>query len=283
MSKADWTSADGAITLYRGDCLDVMPLLEETVDAIICDLPYGTTQCAWDTVIPFPALWVSYKRVIKKNGAIVLFGSQPFTSALVMSNPKLFRYEIIWDKVNRYTGHLSSAKIPMKRHENMMVFYDSIPAYNKQFRTGPAFPASSRNGKNGSHLSGADTGMRFNKGNTGDQHNPCSILPIKAKVNAATLHPTQKPVALIEYLIKTYTNEGETVLDNTFGSGTAAIACLNTNRKFIGIERDPTYFAAAVERIQSHIENRVEPLFTLDTPAPSRPIPTQDMFSEEAA
>ena len=211
-----------------------------------------TTACKWDSVIPFAPLWEAYRRIVKPNGAIALFGSQPFTSALVMSNPKMFRYELIWDKVNRYTGHLSSAKIPLKRHENIVIFYSASPVFNKQFRDGSAFPVRSIQGNQGAHLgvlTNSRQKFRTRGGNDGTQHNPCSIIPFKGKVNSEIgLHPTQKPVALLEYLISTYTNAGETVLDNTFGSGTTAVACINTGRRFIGIERDEHYFDVAVNR-----------------------------------
>jgi len=210
-------------------------------------------------VIPFAPLWEAYKRVIKPNGAIVLFGSQPFTSALVMSNPKMFRYELIWDKVNRYTGHLSSAKIPMKRHENILLFYKSMPTYNKQYREGPAFPVRQTQSSHGAHLGVAANRkhmLRHRCGNDGSKHNPCSIVPFKGKVNSEkSLHPCQKPVALFEYLINTYTDPGDLVLDNCMGSGTAAIACIQSGRRFIGIEKDDNYFAVAAQRIRDTHRN----------------------------
>ena len=225
----------------------------------------GTTACKWDVVIPFAPLWEAYRRIVKPNGAIALFGSQPFTSALVMSNPKMFRYELIWDKVNRYTGHLSSAKIPLKRHENIVIFYSASPVFNKQFRDGSAFPVRSIQGNQGAHLgvlTNSRQKFRTRCGNDGTQHNPCSIIPFKGKVNSEIgLHPTQKPVALLEYLIRTYTNEGDTVLDSCMGSGSTGIACMRTDRKFIGIEKDPHYFQVACQRVKD--EQRQEGLFTI--------------------
>ena len=247
---------NGAITLYHGDCLDVMhDIPDGSVDAIICDIPYGTTACKLDVVIPFEPMWIQLKRIIKPRGAIVLFGSQPFTSALVMSNPKMFRYEWIWDKVNMYTGALLANKQPLRRHENVLIFGRGASVYNKQWRKGEPYYRARQISKNiGEHISKDDYNRvpTVNKG----EHNPCSILEIKGHVRREKgLHPTQKPLALLEYLIRTYTNEGETVLDFTFGSCTAGVAALTTKRRFIGIERDATYYALGVQRVQDAIDN----------------------------
>jgi DNA modification methylase len=235
--------------LLLGDCLERMSEIPDgSIDMILCDLPYGTTACKWDSVIPFEPLWAQYRRVTKKNAAIVLTASQPFTSALVMSNVNMFKYCWVWDKVNRYTGALTANKMPMKRHEDVAVFYRGQPSYNKQFREGKPYSVK-RTGGHGGHVSDAhkdQVRVGVNDGN----HNPCSIIEVKGdNKKEHGLHPTQKPVALMEYLIKTYTNEGQTVLDNTMGSGTTGVACMNTFRNFIGIERDPDYFKIAEARI----------------------------------
>ena len=237
--------------LMQGDCLDLMKDIPDgSVDMVLTDIPYGTTACKWDSIIPFEPMWTQLKRVTKKNGAIVLTASQPFTSALVMSNVKMFKYEWVWDKVNRYTGSLQANKRRLRRHEDILVFYRSQPTYNKQWRDGESYSVTRTNG-HGEYLNNKDIDAKrygFNDG----KHNPCSVLQIKAdNKKEAGLHPTQKPVALMEYLIKTYTNEGETVLDFTMGSGTTGVAAKNLNRDFIGIELDPDYFATAKQRIEA--------------------------------
>jgi site-specific DNA-methyltransferase (adenine-specific) len=231
--------------LIHGDCLEVLPTLEAgSVDAVITDPPYGTTACKWDSVIPFDPMWAGIKHVIKRNAAVVLFGSQPFTSALVMSNPKWFKYEWIWDKVNLFTNQMNAKQRPMRQHENAAVFYQEVPTYNPQWRQGKpyktqrkglieVFTVTRRNGEN-------LTGLMY----------PGTVLSVPGRLpNEQGLHPTQKPVALLEYLIRTYTNEGETVLDFTMGSGSTGVACLNTGRRFIGIEKDAAYFAIAEQRL----------------------------------
>jgi len=238
------------VMLHLGDCLDVMQDIPDgSVDMVCTDPPYGTTACKWDAVIPFEPMWEQLKRIVKPNGAIVLMASQPFTSALVMSNVAMFRYEIIWDKVNKYTGALNANRMPMKRHENIAVFYSKLPTYNKQFRSGMPFKAKNNNG-HGVHTvygKGAESRQTVNTGS----HNPCSVLEIKGdNKKEPGLHPTQKPVALMEYLIRTYTNPGETVLDFTCGSGSTGVAAANTGRRFIGIEMDADYFATAQARIR---------------------------------
>ena len=241
------------INLINGDCLVEMNCIQDgSIDMILCDLPYGTTACKWDTVIPFEPLWEQYERIIKDDGAIVLFGSEPFSSRLRLSNIKLYRYDWVWDKVNLYTGSLLANKRPLKRHENIMVFYKKQPVYNKQYRKGQPY-AMTRNTKGvGEYAS--NTYQRVKTVNNGN-HNPCSILEIEGgNKSEKGLHPTQKPVALMEYLIKTYTNPGETVLDNCMGSGTTGVACINTGRDFIGIELDEKYFNIAKERIDNTTE-----------------------------
>ena len=244
------------INLIKGDCLvEMQNIPDKSVDAIICDLPYGTTACKWDTIIPFEPLWVQYKRIIKDNGAIVLFGSQPFTSALVMSNPKWFKYQFIWDK--KQSGNFQLAKYqPLKVHEDICIFGNGRVNYY------PIMEAAdiSKNRPNKKEM-GNTTGLKhlssgiysYSENRDETKRFPKSILEYHARNGECNslnrVHPTQKPVALFEYLIKTYTNEGETVLDNCVGSGTTAIACLNTNRKFIGIEKDEKYFNIATERV----------------------------------
>lgn len=241
------------INLINGDCLVEMNYIQDgSIDMILCDLPYGTTACKWDTIIPFEPLWEQYERIIKDDGAIVLFGSEPFSSRLRLSNIKLYRYDWVWDKVNLYTGSLLANKRPLKRHENIMVFYKKQPVYNKQYRKGQPY-AMTRNTKGvGEYAS--NTYQRVKTVNNGN-HNPCSILEIEGgNKSEKGLHPTQKPVALMEYLIKTYTNPGDVVLDNCMGSGTTGVACINTGRDFIGIELDEKYFNIAKERIDNTTE-----------------------------
>ena len=219
---------------------------DKSVDMVLCDLPYGTTQCKWDSIIPFEPLWEQYERVIKDSGAIVLFGSQPFTSLLITSNIKLFRYGWVWDKC-RGVGHLNAKKRPMMATEDICVFYKNPCTYNPQMRDRDK-PRKSKNratqevyGKTQDHFEGDVLEKRY----------PINLISFsKSSRGDFVLHPTQKPVALFEYLIRTYTNENETVLDNCMGSGTTGVACLNTNRNFIGIELDDKYYSVAKNRLQ---------------------------------
>ena len=235
------------IDLRLGDCLEIMKdIPDKSIDMILADLPYGTTACKWDTIIPFEPLWEQYERVIKDNGAIVLFGSQPFTSALVMSNPKMFKYCWYWDKV-RGVGHLNAKKQPLKNVEDICIFYKKQTVYNPQMRE----RAKSRISKNNSTQQVYGKSKDVFEGEKLDKRYPVSLLTFsKSNKKDFTKHPTQKPVALLEYLIKTYTNEGDTVLDNVMGSGSTGVACLNTNRNFIGIELDEEYFEIAKKRIE---------------------------------
>lgn len=238
--------------IYLEDCLIGMQrIADKSVDMILCDLPYGTTACKWDTIIPFDALWQQYERIIKDNGAIVLTASQPFTTAVIASNMKLFKYCWVWEKT-RGTGHLNSKKMPLKNHEDIMVFYKMQPQYNPQMLKGKPYKVK---GKKKPIKQGEDkyTGNFYRSDiiNEGSRF-PLSVISFNSE--SSTIHPTQKPVALFEYLIKTYTNEGETVLDNCMGSGTTAIACINTDRNYIGFEMDATYYALACERIRKHTE-----------------------------
>lgn len=224
--------------LMFGDCLERMKEIPDgSVDMILCDLPYGTTQNKWDSIIPFELLWVEYNRVC--NGSIVLTSSQPFTSSLIMSNAKMFKYSWVWEK-SKATGHLNAKRMPMKLHEDVNVFYKSTTTYNPQGII--PYGKVTKRGNNGDNFgkSGNENFQEFT-------NYPRSILRFPNDVR--TVHPTQKPVALMEYLMRTYTNEGDTVLDNTMGSGSTGVACKNTNRKFIGIEMDPTYYGIACGRI----------------------------------
>ena len=234
--------------LYHGDCLEIMPYLEP-VDIILCDLPYGTTACKWDIIIPFEPMWEQYKRIIKDNGAIVLTASQPFTSALVMSNPTMFKYEWIWDK-SLSTGHLNSKIMPLKRHENLLIFSKSKHIYN------PLMVERKKQRINKSnnrvfHGDGLHTYGKFKSIDAKyDSRFPTSIINISNADKTNIVHPTQKPVALFEYLIKTYTNDGNTVMDNCFGSGTTAVACERLKRRWIGIEIEEKYCEIAAKRIE---------------------------------
>jgi site-specific DNA-methyltransferase (adenine-specific) len=242
--------------LHLGDCLDVMgEIPDRSVDMVLCDLPYGTTACKWDAVIPFEPLWAHYKRVTKPNAAIVLTASQPFTSALVTSQLSLFKYAWVWNKVNRVSGHLNSKKQPLRVTEDILVFYYSQPTYHPQMTEGKPYKAVSKGRKSENYGTQADGVITVNTG----KYYPRNLVSIPAdeRDTVGRIHPTQKPVALMEYLIRTYTNPGDTVLDNTMGSGTTGVACVNTGRNFIGIERDPTYFAIA----QRRIEDAQAPLF----------------------
>ena len=241
-----------SIELLQGDCLELMKDIPDgSVDMILADLPYGTTACKWDTIIPFEPLWEQYERVIKDNGAIVLTASQPFTSALIMSNPKLFKYEIIWKK-ERPTNFMMAKKQIMKYHENILIFYKKNGTYN------PQMVERKEKNKRRNKPRGLENQVWDIKNNgkyservlsgTNDLIYPNSILEFSMERG---LHPTQKPVALFEYLIKTYTNEGDTVLDNVMGSGTTGVACKNLNRNFIGMELDEEYFKIAQSRIES--------------------------------
>ena len=243
------------MTFIQGDCLQLMSdIPDQSVDMILCDLPYGTTACKWDTIIPFDALWKQYKRIIKDKGAIVLTASQPFTSALVMSNIKMFKYEWIWEK-SRITGFPNSNRQPLRNYEDVLVFYDGQSIYNPQGVIRKKVPKTiiRVKPKNDTVNAGENDGSLCNKYVQYFENYPRQIIKIASE--GKTLHPTQKPVALMEYLIKTYTNEGDLVLDNCMGSGTTGVACENTGRSFIGIEQDEKYFKIAVDRI-THQEKR---------------------------
>ncbi len=229
--------------IYNEDCLEGMKRIpDKSVDMILCDLPYGTTRNKWDSIIPLEPLWEQYERVIKDNGAIVLTAQTPFDEVLGVSNLKLLKYEWIWQK-SKPTGHLNAKKMPMKEHENVLVFYKKLPTYSPQDLI--YLPRINRRTKIGTNY-----GVAANANFSEYTNYPKSVLGFSHDID--TIHPTQKPVALFEYLIKTYTNENETILDNCMGSGTTAIACINTKRNYIGFELDETYFNLANERIANH-------------------------------
>lgn len=244
--------------VIQGDCLiEMQKIPDKSIDMILCDLPYGTTACSWDTIIPFEPLWEQYKRIIKDNGAIVLTASQPFTSALVMSNPDMFKYEWIWEKA--VGSNFATLKYqPMKEHENILVFGKGILKYNPQMEK--------RKGSGGERIkhkynaleskTGEANGSLENIERTGkykELRNPSSVQFFNNREKERGKHPTQKPVALFEYLIKTYTNEGDLVLDNCIGSATTAVAAKQLGRKFIGIELSEKYCAIARGRLRQEI------------------------------
>lgn len=252
------------IELHKGNCLEVMKSIPDgSVDAVICDPPYGTTRCKWDSVIPLEEMWVHLKRVAKKNGAIVLFGSQPFTSILGASWVDGLRYSLVWEK-GRPTNFPNAKRMPLKGFEDMLVFYTKPPCYNPQglikvdknvVNTGTKARKDST--KENGDRTAVHNNISRNKVYMQEYTNyPRGIL--KYTQDSHSLHPTQKPVALMEYLIKTYTNEGETVLDFTMGSGTTGVACCNLNRAFIGIEMDENYFNIASKRIAEAQENKLK-------------------------
>jgi len=249
-------------TVICGDCLEVMPNIpDKSVDMILCDLPYNTTACYWDKLIPFEPLWEQYKRIIKDNGAIVLTASQPFTSALVMSNIKMFKYEWIWEKTQA-TGHLDAKKKPMKAHENICVFYTKQPTYNFQKTLGHQRKVSLARHKENTQKNQAEIYHKVNKFTDYDstERYPRSVLIFPSDKQKCSLHPTQKPVELGRYLIRTYTNEGDLMLDNTCGSGSFLVAAMLEKRNVIGIELNENYCAIARKRLedtQKDIDSRL--------------------------
>lgn len=232
---------------YYGDCLDWMNYIDtESIDLIFADLPFGTTNCKWDSVIDLKKLWKSYKRIIKPNGAIILNAQSPFDKVLGNSNLQMLRYEWIWEKTQA-TGHLNAKKMPMKAHENVLVFYKKLPVYNPQ-KTNGHKPVNSFNKKQNSdgEIYGKTTNSRGG-GNT-DRY-PRSVLIFQSDKQTSSLHPTQKPLALGEYFVKTYSNEGDTILDNVAGSGTYGLAAKNLNRNYIMIEKTKKHFNTCQERL----------------------------------
>lgn len=246
--------------IYMGDCLDLMKdIADKSIDAIICDLPYGVLNrgnksAQWDIVLPFDTLWKQYERVIKDNGAIVLFSQGMFTAQLMMSNPKLWRYNLVWDK-RRATGFLNANRMPLRYHEDICVFYKKLPTYTPQMED--------LNGREPNHTQGHGLHNEKNQcyGNVNrinptytDKKHPRSIIAIPAiHCSEGQSHPTQKPVELMRYLIRTYTNPGDVILDNTMGSGTTCVAAIKEGRKYIGIEKDNNYFEIAKKRIETEL------------------------------
>lgn len=241
--------------IVLGDCLVEMPKIpEHSIDMILTDLPYGTTQCKWDSIIPLSSLWIQFKRLIKDNGSIVLTSDEPFTSQLISSNLKMFKYRWVWDKV-RGVGFLNAKRRPMMCTEDICVFYNKFGIYNPQMRKRDK-PRKSENNNSQEVYGKAQDNF---KGEILTEKYPINLITFsKSSQKDFMLHPTQKPITLFKYLIKTYTNEGEIVLDCCAGSGTTAIACLNTNRKYICIEKDEKYFNIMKERIKNREESKIE-------------------------
>lgn len=241
--------------LYKGDCLELMKeILDESIDMILCDLPYGqTSRNKWDSIIPFQPLWEQYERIIKEHGAIVLFANGMFTADLMQSNRKLWRYNLIWQKTQP-TGFLNAKKMPLRSHEDICVFYKKLPTYNPQKTTGHTRKVSRAEHRANCKATTDYGEYRLTTYDSTERY-PKSVWTFAKDIQISALHPTQKPVALLEYLIKTYTNEGELILDNCAGSGSTCIAAINTNRNFIGMEMDDDYFEVAENRIHDRLKN----------------------------
>lgn len=238
-------------TLYHGDCLKIMPKFKQKFDMVLTDPPYGTTACKWDSIIPLEPMWKQLKKLIKPNGAIAMTASQPFTTTLISSNIKIFRYCWIWEKT-LFTNFALVKKQPAKKHEDVCIFYYKQPTYNPQMETGKPYTDKKRSRTMGV-LNNA-LPMKKEIINTGTRY-PSSVQKF-SNGNNNSLHPTQKPIALMEYLIKTYTNENETILDFTSGSGTTGIACERTNRKWIMIEKEEKHCEITVKRIKREVSQR---------------------------
>ena len=238
---------EGKYKLYQGDCLEVMKgMPDKSIDMILCDLPYGTTQNKWDSVIPFDELWREYKRIIKDNGAIVLTSQGIFTAKLILSNEKWFKYKLVWEK-SKATNFLNAKKQPLRKHEDICIFYNKQPIYNPQMREGKPYDKGVRKDQ----LTGSYGDFNPVHVKSEGKRYPTDVVYFKtAESEGKVYHSTQKPVGLLEYLIKTYTNENEVILDCCMGSGSTGVAALNTNRRFIGIELDENYFNIAVERLK---------------------------------
>lgn len=237
------------LRLYNSDCLIGMSRVGTgTVDLILCDLPYGTTNCAWDTVIPFDPLWGQYRRILKPRGALVLMAAQPFATDLINSQRKLFRYDWVWEKTSP-VGHANSHRMPLRAHELALVFYQRLPVYNPQGLVALEKPVRRK-------VSGRRSGDVYgNLSRAHEQHYtnyPRSIIRFSNR-SERRYHPTQKPVDLMEYFVRTYTNEGALVMDNCMGSGSTALACLRSGRRFVGFEKDAEIFATATARIRAHL------------------------------
>ena len=243
--------------IYQGDCLELMKnIKDKSIDCIICDLPYGvTSKNKWDTIIPYEPLWKEYKRIIKDNGPIILFGQDKFTAKTMLSNEKMHRYNLIWNKVLT-SGFLNAGRMPLREHEDIMIFYKKLPTYNPQFTEGKPlhgmgekFKKVKNNNNNYNDFNSCNNPSANREGDT--KKYPKSILTFPRPASSKMLHPTEKPVELLEYLIKTYSNENDVILDNCMGSGSTGVAALNTNRRFIGIELDEKYFNIAKDRLEN--------------------------------
>ncbi|MBW0432305.1 site-specific DNA-methyltransferase [Leptospira yasudae] len=256
-------NTEPSIQLFKDDCFNIFPQIpDKSVNLVLCDLPYGTTDCSWDKILPFKELWEQYNRMIVENGAVILTASQPFTTALINSNPKYFRYELIWYKT-KASGFLHANKMPNKSHENILIFYKKLPVYNPQkYQIDPKFQ---RKGKSSKKNYSKLFNVRGPKSETyqyldlGQRH-PDSVLCFPSE-SGKGIHPTQKPTALMNFLISSYSNVGDTILDNCMGSGTTGVACIQTDRNFIGFEKEEEYFELAQRRIE--IAKKVRRLKTL--------------------
>lgn len=259
------------VELINGNCLEKMKnISDKSIDMILCDLPYevlnkGNKNASWDRLLPFDQLWEQYNRIIKDNGAIILFAQGMFTAQLMMSNPDMWRYNLIWDKILT-GGFLNAKKMPLRSHEDILVFYKSLPTYNPQMTVGKPLHSKGTSFESKEYTNNcygnAKPSSNSRSGST--EKYPTSIIRFQRPHSSVTVHPTQKSVELCEWLIKTYTNEGETILDNCMGSGTTGVAAVNTGRNFIGIELNEQYFKIAEERINITInkkENQPQPLW----------------------
>ena len=242
---------ENTMQLINGDCLEKMKDIQDgSIDFILCDLPYGTTACKWDSVIPTDLLWAEYERILKPDGVIALFGTEPFSSVLRTSNLKMYKYDVIWEK-HQATNPFFAKKGIMKIHENISIFYKKCGTYNPQKTYGhKTYSAFKSDVKSVGEIYGSSKSVHY--GNEDGSRYPTSILRFSGEKG---FHPTQKPVKLLEYLIKTFSNEGETVLDNAMGSGSTGVACIHTGRNFIGIEKDEKYFNVAKSRIEEEEKN----------------------------
>jgi len=248
--KTEFLSGSGQVVtseLWHGECIDRMAAIRTgTIDMVMCDPPYGVTECPWDAVIPFRSMWYALKRVTKKDGAIVMTSSQPFTTSLCWSNIEMFKQALVWKK-DRATGFLNANRMHMRNHEDICVFYRDLPVYNPQFGEGAAYNSSTAPNQPG--LVYGEYGTQYIKRVGVTERFPLSVIEVPVERTHGN-HPTQKPVALMEYLIKTFSRRGETVLDFTMGSGTTGVACKMCDRNFIGIEKDEGYFKTCIQRVE---------------------------------
>lgn len=239
---------DPCCDLMLGDCLDLLGSIpDSSIDMVLCDLPYGMTRNAWDCEIDLDELWSHYRRVVKHNGAVVLFASGMFTSRLMASNPSMWRYNLVWRKTTP-TGFLNAKRMPLRAHEDICVFYRKLPVYHPQMGTGPRKVSSASS--QGPSRQSSNYGSYGSSSYDSTERYPTSVLEFASDKQRCAIHPTQKPVALCEWLIRTYTDEGGVVLDNCMGSGSTGVAAIHCGRRFVGIEKDEGYYTAALERLQ---------------------------------